>query len=140
MAKPRTKPASKPTSKAAPKRPRPLLAPRSALIDCALALPGTSDDVKWQDNYVIMVGGKMFAIFECDAPSLYAFKCDPEDFERLCERPGIIPAPYAARFGWVKVMKPGALKAAEAKKLIAKAHGLVLACLPAKKRAEIERG
>jgi predicted DNA-binding protein (MmcQ/YjbR family) len=124
----------------APRRARPLLAPTTSLITHLLTLPGVTEDVKWQDNLCLMVGGKMFAIFDCDSPETYAFKCTPEEFDQLTERPNIIPAPYAARFHWVKVTKKGALKAAEAKKLVTKARALVLECLPAKKRAAIEAG
>jgi predicted DNA-binding protein (MmcQ/YjbR family) len=129
-------------AKAAPsgtRRPRPLLAPTTPLITYLLSLPGVTEDIKWGDNLCLMVGGKMFAIFDCDSPDTFAFKCTPEEFDQLTERPNIIPAPYAARFHWVKVMRKGALKAAEAKKLVANARSLVLECLPTKKRAEIER-
>ena len=121
-----------------PRRTRPLLAPTTPLITHLLGLPGVTEDIKWQDNLCLMVGGKMFAIFDCDSPETYAFKCTPEEFDELVERPNIIPAPYAARFHWVKVTKKGALKAAEAKKYVTKARELVLECLPAKKRAHIE--
>ncbi len=52
-------------------------------------------------------------------------------------KPGIIPAPYAARFGWVKILKRGALSAADAKKLLRKSYDLVLAGLPRRVREQI---
>lgn len=146
----RTKsPASRPAAKSAAsssksvtpgRRPRPLLAPTTPLITYLLTLPGVTEDIKWQDNLCLMVGGRMFAIFDCDSPETFAFKCTPEEFDELVERPGIIPAPYAARFHWVKVTTKGALKAAEAKKLVTKARALIVECLPAKARAAIGQG
>lgn len=99
-----------------------------------------TEDIKWQDNDVLSVGGKMFAIFDIDRPGCFAFKCDDADFETLTERDGVIPAPYAAKFGWVKVARPGALPASEAKRLLRKAYGLILDRLPARRRAAIEAG
>lgn len=103
--------------------------PRS-LKDFCRSLPGATEDVKWGEHHVFSVGGKMFAAFDLEGESRVGFKCDDEDFDRLTERDGIIPAPYAARFGWVRVTRRGVLKAAEARALLAKAHALVGAKLP----------
>ena len=62
---------------------------------------------------------------------------DDEDFDRLLEIDGIIPAPYAARFGWVKVQRRGVLKLGEAKELIRKSYELVFAKLPKRVQREI---
>jgi predicted DNA-binding protein (MmcQ/YjbR family) len=94
-------------------------------------------DVKWGNDLCFSVGGKMFAAFDvADTPQL-GFKADDIEFERLTKRPGIIPAPYAARFGWVKVVEEGALARTELERLLVRAHGLVLEKLPAKTRRAI---
>lgn len=109
----------------------------ASLADFCRGLPGTTEDVKWGDNLIFSIGDKMYAGFEVENEHEYAFKCDEEDFDRLVERDGVIPAPYAAKYGWVKVVKQGALGRAEAEALLRKAHGLVGAGLSMKKRREL---
>jgi predicted DNA-binding protein (MmcQ/YjbR family) len=79
----------------------------------------------------------MYAAFDIDGETRFGFKCDDEDFDELTERDGIIPAPYAARFGWVSIRRRGALKGAEAKRLIRKSYDLVFAKLPKRVQREI---
>ncbi len=112
----------------------------TSLADFCRGLPGTTEDVKWGDNLIFSIGDKMYAGFEVENEHEYAFKCDEEDFDRLVERDGVIPAPYAAKYGWVKVLKKGALGRAEAEALLRKAHGLVGAGLSMKKRRELGLG
>jgi predicted DNA-binding protein (MmcQ/YjbR family) len=101
-----------------------------SLRDFCRSLPHTTEDVKWGDDLVFSVEGKMYAAFDLDDEHELGFKCDDEDFERLTRLEGIIPAPYAARFGWVKVLGRRVLPAAELRGLLRKAHGLVFAGLP----------
>lgn len=108
-----------------------------SLADFCRDLPGATEDIKWGDNLIFSIGDKMFAGFEVDNEHEFAFKCDEEDFDRLIEREGVIPAPYAAKYGWVKVRKRGALPRAEAEGLLRKAHGLIAACLSTKKQREL---
>ena len=67
------------------------------------ALPGVTEDIKWDDDLVFSVGGKMFVVVMLEPPHRISFKCDPETFAELVERDGIIPAPYLARAMWVSV-------------------------------------
>ena len=63
-----------------------------------MSLPHVTEQVQWQIDLVFKIGGKMFAIVVLEPhTTCLAFKCSPEDFEELIERPGIIPAPYIAR-------------------------------------------
>jgi len=109
----------------------------AGLKDYCRTLAGTTEDVKWGDDHVFSVGGKMYAAFNLDDETQFGFKCDEDDFDELTERDGIIPAPYAARFGWVSVRERGALKAPEAKRLIEKSHGLVASKLTKKLQREL---
>ncbi|MCC6285506.1 MAG: MmcQ/YjbR family DNA-binding protein [Phycisphaerales bacterium] len=102
----------------------------SALKKHCLSLPHVTTDIKWGDHAVYMIGGKMFAIFDMDDGPRFSFKCDDDDFDRLCDEPGIIPAPYAARFAWVQATHPRVLAPARARALLAKARDLALAKLP----------
>lgn len=101
------------------------------------SLVGTTEDIKWVDNLVFSVGDKMYAIFDTDGSNSYSFKCDDVDFDRLTERDGIVPAPYCARFGWVKVTEPGSLGKPEAAALLRKAHAMVAASLSKKKQVAL---
>jgi len=63
-----------------------------------LSLPHATENVQWGADLVFKVDGKMFAVAPLEvAPVCLSFKCTPENFAELCERPGIIPAPYMAR-------------------------------------------
>jgi predicted DNA-binding protein (MmcQ/YjbR family) len=111
-----------------------------ALQGFCRGLPGATEDVKWGNDLVFSVGKKMFAAFDEEKGLPVGFKCSDEDFDALTRRPGIIPAPYAARFGWVSVQKSGALTQARAKGLIGASYRLVLAGLPRRVRETLNAG
>ena len=79
-----------------------------ALRRICRALPGTTEDVKWEKDLCFCVGGKMFAAVNLEPPHQLGFKCTPEGFGELSEREGIIPAPYLARAMWVQESELGA--------------------------------
>ena len=80
----------------------------------------------------------MFAVAATEpAKVCMSFKCKPEDFADLAERPGIIPAPYMARAQWVALESGDALPAAELKGLLKQAYDLVFAKLTKKAQAEL---
>ncbi len=110
----------------------------SPLARFCRSLPGTTQDVKWVDDLVFSVGGKMYASFHVDDRHRLGFKCTEQDMLRLVQIDGIIPAPYAARFGWVSVLRRGVLGAAELRRLIRKSYGLVVEGLPGRVRRELE--
>ncbi len=103
-----------------------------------LSLPHTTEEVLWGDDLVFKVGGKMYAVAVL-VPHRVAlsFKCTPESFAELVERPGIIPAPYSARNYWVALEREDALPRAEIKQLISRSYELVVAKLPKKKQQEL---
>lgn len=99
------------------------------------ALPGATEDVKWGHDLCFCVGGKMFAAMDLNPPHGIAFKCTPEEFGELIERPGIRPAPYLARAMWVQEEALGeALERGEFERLLASAYDLVVAKLPKSRR------
>lgn len=110
----------------------------SPLKDFCRGLPGATEDIKWGDDLVFSVGGKMFAAFDVDGERQFGFKCDDDDFDRLTELEGIIPAPYLARAGWVQVQRAGGLSAAEKKRLLRRSYDLVKAKLPKRVQREID--
>ena len=97
------------------------------------ALPGTTEDIKWDYDLVFSVGGKMFAVVCLEPPHTVAFKCTPERFAELVERDGIIPAPYLARAMWVQEQGIGeTLDRRELTQLLHGSYELVVAKLPKK--------
>jgi len=106
------------------------------------SLPGATRDIKWGADEVYSVGNKMFAVFFVDGRTTrnVSFKVDPERFLELTDRPGIVPAPYLARAHWVQLQEPDALRADDAKALLARSHALVFSKLTRKLRAQIDGG
>ena len=99
------------------------------------AFPGVTEDVKWGNDLVFSVAGKMFAVIDLDPPHAVAFKCTDESFGELIERTGIIPAPYLARAMWVQETEFGeALDLRELRALLKAAYETVVAKLPKSKR------
>ena len=103
----------------------------------ARALPGAILDVKWGDNRVYSVGGRMFAMagHVGDPAPLYGFKTSELSFMILVESGLARPAPYLARAGWVQLVSSDALSDAELETYVAEAHRLVTARLTRKARA-----
>ena len=97
--------------------------------------PGMTEDVKWGNDLCFCVGGKMFAAMDLNPPHSIGFKCTPEDFGELTERPGVRPAPYLARAMWVQEEVLGsALTRADFERMLRSAYDLVAAKLPKSKR------
>lgn len=105
------------------------------LIDFCRTLPGATEDVKWTNNLIFSVGGKMFAGFNLPDGNPFGFKVDPVVFPDLVEQEGIEPAPYAARFYWVSVTRRKALPLKTIKGFLTESHRLVADKLPKKTRA-----
>jgi predicted DNA-binding protein (MmcQ/YjbR family) len=99
------------------------------------ALPEVTEDVKWGHDLCFCVRTKMFAVINLEPPHQLAFKCTPESFAELVERPGIIPAPYMARNMWVLEQELGeTLDRRELAALVKASYDLVVAKLPKSKR------
>ena len=107
-----------------------------------MSLPKTTEQVQWGHDLVFKVGGKMYAAGPLDGPydCCLSFKCTPEDFADLTERPGIIPAPYMARAQWVALESDDALTAVEVKRYLKRSYELVFAKLTKKMQAELGGG
>src|SRR5262245_48100266 len=100
-----------------------------------LGFPGVTEDVKWGNDLVFSVAGKMFAALDVEPPHSLAFKCSPESFAELVEREGIIPAPYLARALWAQEQELGhSLYRRELAGLLREAYDIVVAKLPASRR------
>jgi predicted DNA-binding protein (MmcQ/YjbR family) len=105
-----------------------------------LSLPGVTEDIKWDDDLVFSVGGKMFVVAMLEPPHRVSFKCDDETFAELVERDGVIPAPYLARAMWVSIESLGTgMDWRELEDRVRRSYDLVKAGLPKRVQAELGR-
>ena len=109
------------------------------LRELCLSFPGATEQIQWGADLVFKVGGKMFCVACTEvAPNVMSFKCDDEQFAELCEREGIIPAPYMARAKWVALERWDTLDDRELKPLIEHAYTLIKLKLPRKTQADLD--
>ncbi|MFL5295679.1 MAG: MmcQ/YjbR family DNA-binding protein [Phenylobacterium sp.] len=107
-----------------------------ALEKAALALPGAELSIKWGEDRVYSVGGKMFAATD-GASSNLSMKMTDIAFEALTAAGRGRPAPYMARAKWVMFDDVAALDDAEVSDWLKTAHELTAAKLTRKQRAEL---
>jgi predicted DNA-binding protein (MmcQ/YjbR family) len=107
------------------------------LVEYCRNLPGATEDVKWGNDLVFSVGGKMFAAFGLPDREPIGFKVDPALFPILTERPGVVPAPYLAHHFWVNVKTREALTTEELEELLWESYRLVAGKLSKKMRASL---
>ena len=106
-----------------------------ALRKRRLNFPHATEQILWGADLVFKVGGKLFAAAPLEvAPVRLSYKCTPENFAALCERPGIIPAPYVARAQWVALETLNAVSESELRELLEESYRLVWERLPKKRR------
>ena len=109
-----------------------------AVRQYCLSLPHATESIQWGNDLVLKIGGKMFAVVVLEPARVWiSFKCSPEDFAELIERPGVIPAPYAARNRWVALETKDALSIAEIKQRLRESYELVTAKLTKKARVAL---
>lgn len=102
-----------------------------------LSLPAVTEDVKWDNDLVFSIGGKMFCVASLDPPFKCSFKVEDDKFEELITTQGFVPAPYMARAKWVSVTEPGKLKKMDWHSYLEKSYELVKAKLTKKARQEL---
>lgn len=101
-------------------------------------LKGVTQDIKWEDHLCFNVGGKMFLITAPDAvPVSASIKVSDEAFDELSDREGFMPAPYLARYKWIRMDDLRRLSKKQWEGYIASAHQLVAEKLPAKTRRDL---
>lgn len=93
--------------------------------------------IQWKGSHVWKVGGKMFAVAWGRAP-VFACSVKASEMARLAYagQPGIIPAPYLARAGWLHITD-GALPDSDIADMIRVSHHLVVAGLSKTLRGEL---
>jgi len=91
--------------------------------DC-LALDGAWEDYPWGD-IVFKVGAKMFAATGASLPLRVTVKATKDDAAALAGLPGVEPARYIGRHGWVTITVADAARLDLARDLIVASHALV---------------
>jgi predicted DNA-binding protein (MmcQ/YjbR family) len=103
-----------------------------------LSFAHATEQVQWGNDLVFKVAGKIFAVAPLEAEAAFvSFKCTPETFAELVERPDIRPAPYMARNHWVLVENEDALPRVELKARLKESYELVFAKLPKRVKGEL---
>lgn len=109
-----------------------------ALRQHCMGFPLVTESIQWGADLCFKVDGKLFAVAPLEvAPVCLSFKCSPENFAELCERPDIIPAPYMARAQWVALKSLNAIPDDELRRLLAESYSLVWERLTRKRREEL---
>lgn len=98
-----------------------------------LGFPQAKEKLQWDDALCFKVREKMFAVLGLDRVRL-TFKCTPETFAELIERPDIRPSPYLGRHNWVMLDRLDALRTDELKELIRQSYEMVAAKAPKQKK------
>jgi len=103
------------------------------------ALPAVTEDIKWGNDLVFSVGGKMFCVAGLNqSPTTASFKVTDEQFDEMCDRPGFKPAPYVAKYKWVWLDDISKMNKTEWKKYIKQSYELVKEKLPAKIKKQLQ--
>jgi predicted DNA-binding protein (MmcQ/YjbR family) len=103
-----------------------------------LSFPRATEQVQWGSDLIFKIGGKIFAGAPTEPSRIcLTFKCTVAEFAELIERPGIIPAPYCARYRWVALETEDALPRAELKRLLRQSYDLVFAGLTKKRQKDL---
>ena len=106
---------------------------------CCLAFPHATENVQWGYDLCFKIDGKLFAVTPLEpAPTRLSFKASAENFAELCERPGIIPAPYMARAQWVALQELNAVPDSELRELLRESYHMVFARLPKKRQLDLQ--
>lgn len=107
---------------------------RKALERLVSEWPGVGSDIKWDDDLVWSVAGKMFCALCLSGveQGKLGFKVEAERFLEFTDRPGFEPAAYLARAHWVTLDDPRVVPKVELAHLLRRSYELVAAKLPKK--------
>jgi predicted DNA-binding protein (MmcQ/YjbR family) len=103
------------------------------------AWPGVESSIKWEDDLVYSVAGKMFTVLCLRGPDRgrISFKVDPERFLELTDQPGIIPAHYMARAFWITLTEPERFARERVEQFVRHSYELVRANLTKRMQAKL---
>lgn len=110
-----------------------------ALDHWLLPLPAVIRDLKWGNDMVYSVHGKMFAVLCISGKDSgrVSFKVDTERFLELTDQEGIVPAPYLARVHWILLTQPEDFDQDWLRAQLLRSYELVSSKLPKKLQASL---
>lgn len=114
----------------------PAIMHRQHFEDFVLSLPAATLVRQWRDDSVAKVGGKIFCLLDRDPGEIW-LKVSEMSYELMHTMPGIRPAPYFARAGWVAISHDSELGDDDIRTYIVAAHRLIAQRLTRRKRAEL---
>jgi predicted DNA-binding protein (MmcQ/YjbR family) len=102
--------------------------------------PGVVSSVKWDNDLVFAVAGKMFAVYCLHGPhrGRISFKVDAERFLELTDQPGITSAAYMARAFWVSIAEPDRFARQKIGEFVRRSYELVRAGLSKRQQAALD--
>ncbi len=101
--------------------------------EICLSFEDTAEGIKYGDQLCFMVMGKVFCSSNIKNLDKANFKVADELFEELCDREGIVPAPYGgAKFKWVQITSFDILNDKEWIRYLGESYDLIKAKLPKK--------
>src|SRR6476620_8473794 len=96
--------------------------------DICFGFPHVTEDIKWGNDLVFMVGGKMFCVVGLNqSPTSASFKVTEEEFDEVSSRMHFKPAPYVAKYKWVLIKDISQMRPAEWQFFLKQSYGLVKA-------------
>ncbi|MGC3945671.1 MAG: MmcQ/YjbR family DNA-binding protein [Chryseolinea sp.] len=105
-----------------------------------LSLPHVTQDIKWGNDLVFSIGGKMFCVAGLNqSPTSASFKVTDEEFEEVSARPHFKPAPYVAKYKWVLIEDITRMRKKDWERYVKQSYELVKAKLPAKLKKQLEK-
>jgi predicted DNA-binding protein (MmcQ/YjbR family) len=113
--------------------PYPQIMTRTGFETFVAHLPAVSVVRQWRDDSVAKVGDKIFALLDQDPGEVWC-KVSDMSYDILSELPGIRPAPYFARAGWVAISVECPLSGEEVEAYVVEAHRLIAARMSRKRR------
>ncbi|RNI27926.1 hypothetical protein EFA69_17720 [Rufibacter immobilis] len=106
--------------------------PLDHLRTFCLSLPAVSEDVKWDHDLCFSVGGKMFCVASLEPPLTFSLKVPDDQFDELLSQPGVVPAPYLARYKWVLLEEGHPLSERQVTALVRQSYDLIKGKMPKK--------
>jgi predicted DNA-binding protein (MmcQ/YjbR family) len=102
-------------------------------------MKAVTEDIKWGNDLVFSVGGKMFCVVGLEqSPATASFKVKEEEFDEMCSREGFKPAPYVAKYKWVWMDNIDRLNKKEWEHYILQSYELVKDKLPLKLKKQFD--
>src|SRR4029450_13625869 len=105
------------------------------------AFPGATETLYGEPyNFLVYsVGGKKFAYFKTSQPERWRFstRVAPSRFVELTDVPGVKPARYRGRFGWITIVNVSAFPASYLRELVEWSYKRAVASLSKPKQHAI---